>query len=199
LDLRAEHEERSEEVTGKDGVARRCTEANHERLLVTIFGEVRVRRLAYRHKGTTNLYPADATLNQPEETYSHGLRAIAATEAARGSFDEAVATIDRASAVTVPKRQVEDLARAAAVDFEAFFVDARRPEPGDDEVVVLSADGKGVVMRPEGLRAATRAKAEASHNKLKGRLSKVRSPTESGWRRSALSTASPPSPATQTT
>lgn len=172
LELRAGLEERLEEVTGHDGLSRRYAEADHERSLVTIFGEVRVRRLAYRHKGTTNLCPADAALNLPQETYSHGLRAIAATEAARGSFDEAVAAIDRASAVTVPKRQVEELAQAAAVDFEAFFAEAKRPEPDDDEVVVLSADGKGIVMRPEGLRAATRAKAEASQNKLKGRLSK---------------------------
>lgn len=76
----------------------------------------------------------------------------------------------------MPKRQVEELAQAAAVDFEAFFAEATRPEPDDDEVVVLSADGKGVVMRPEGLRAATRAKAEASQNKLKGRLSKGEKP-----------------------
>ena len=69
------------------------------------------------------MYPADAALNLPEEPYSHGLRAIAATEAARGSFDEAVAAIDRATAVTVPKRQVEELARAAADDFEAFYAD----------------------------------------------------------------------------
>jgi len=172
LDLRAEHEERLEEVSGDDRIPRGSVEANHERPLVTIFGEVRVRRLAYRHKGTTNVYPADATLNLPEESYSHGLRAIAATEAARGSFDEAVAAIDRASAVTVPKRQTEDLARAASVDFEAFFAGTKRPAPGDGEVVVLSADGKGVVMRSEGLRAATRAKAEASNNKLQTRLSK---------------------------
>lgn len=172
LDLRAAREERLEEVVGDDGIPRRSTEANHDRPLVTIFGEVRVRRLAYRIKGATNRYPADAHLNLPEESYSHGLRAIAATEAARGSFDEVVAAIDRASAVTVPKRQVEELARAAAVDFEAFFADTQRAAPSKDEVVVLSADGKGVVMRPEGLREATRAKAETSQNKLKGRLSK---------------------------
>ena len=129
LDLRAEHEERLEEVSGDDRIPRGSVEANHERPLVTIFGEVRVRRLAYRHKGTTNVYPADATLNLPEESYSHGLRAIAATEAARGSFDEAVAAIDRASAVTVPKRQTEDLARAASVDFESAPSTASPPSP----------------------------------------------------------------------
>ena len=131
-----------------------------------------MRRIAYRHRGRTNLYPADATLNLPEQSYSHDLRALAATEAARGSFDEAVDAIGRASATTVAKRQVEALARAAAVDFEAYFAQTKRPGPSEGQVVVLSADAKGVVMRPDGLRPATRAKAQSSQNKLKGRLSK---------------------------
>ena len=161
-------------MTGADGVPRRCVEADHERRLVTIFGEVRVARLAYRHKGTANLYPADAALNLPEEAYSHGLRAIAAIEAARGSFDEAVAAIERASAVTVAKAP----GGGAGPGRRGRLRGVLRRTPGDPsrpttEVVVLSADGKGVVMRPEALRAATRAKAEASaSNKLKGRLSK---------------------------
>jgi hypothetical protein len=38
--------------------------------------------------------------------------------------------------------------------------------------VVISADGKGVIMRPDGLRPATAKAAANSENKLKGRLSK---------------------------
>ena len=57
--------------------------------LATVFGEVRVARLAYRGRGHANLYPADAVLNLPAEQHSHGLRRLAAIEAARGSFDEA--------------------------------------------------------------------------------------------------------------
>lgn len=172
LDLRAAGEERLGSVTGDDGVARRRVEAGHERRLVTLFGAVQVRRLAYRAPGTTNRSPADAVLNLPTESYSHGLRALAALETARGSFDEAVAAIERASAVGVAKRQVEGLAQAAACDFDAFFVGREAPAVSHGDVVVLSADGKGVVMRPEGLRAPTRAKAEVSQKKLKGRLSK---------------------------
>jgi hypothetical protein len=53
---------------------------------------------------------------------------------------------------------------------EAFSA-ARRPEPArPTDVLVLSADGKGVVMRPEALRAAT-ARAARSR-KLSTRLSK---------------------------
>ena len=172
LDLRADREERLEEVVGADGITRTYAEEDHQRPLVTIFGEVRVARLAYRRKTAPNLHPADAGLNLPGEVYSHGLRQRAATEAARGSFDEAVAAINRTTAAKIPKRQVEALTQAAVVDFEAFFDAADCPAADRDEVVVVSADGKGIVMRPEGLRPATAAKAAASDTKLKGRLSK---------------------------
>ncbi len=179
LDLRADREQRVDAVVGADGVRRGWVETGHSRPLITLFGSVRVRRLAYRAKGAANLYPVDGALNLPEESFSHGLRAAAAVEAARGSFDEAVASIDRATAAHVGKRQVEDLARAAAVDFDAFF-DTDRTISGhqehgdghDDDVMVISVDGKGIVMRPEALRPATAAKAAAATTKLKGRLSK---------------------------
>ena len=55
----AAREERLGAVTGADGAVRSSVEADHQRRLVTIFGNV---WLAYRRKGTTNLYPADAAL-----------------------------------------------------------------------------------------------------------------------------------------
>jgi hypothetical protein len=130
---------------------------------------VTVRRLAYRHRGEENLYPADGTLNLAEELYSHGLRRWAAEEASKGSFDQAVTATESATGQHVPKRQVEELAKRAAADFEAFYEGAGRAAPGAD-VVVISADGKGIVMRPDALRPAT-AKAAAS-NKLAAHLSK---------------------------
>ncbi|MHB1537067.1 MAG: hypothetical protein ACYCUM_03010 [Solirubrobacteraceae bacterium] len=42
--------------------------------------------------------------------------------------------------------------------------------PGD--VLVLSCDGKGVAMRPEGLRRQTMKQAESSQRKLQTRLSR---------------------------
>ncbi|MGH3452466.1 MAG: hypothetical protein ACRDQW_17550 [Haloechinothrix sp.] len=50
LDLRAARELRLGEVVGADGVARRYAEAGHTRPLSTVFGEVSINRLAYRHK-----------------------------------------------------------------------------------------------------------------------------------------------------
>jgi hypothetical protein len=56
---------------------------------MTKFGQVTVSRIAYRSPGRSNVHPADAALNLPQEKHSHGLRKIAAIEAARGSMDAA--------------------------------------------------------------------------------------------------------------
>ncbi len=153
------------------GVPHRAVERGHERPLATIVGTVSVGRLAYRHRGKVNLYPADAALNLPEELHSHGLRELAAIESSRGSFAEAKESLKRSTGVTVGVRQMEGLAKAAAVDFEAFYDQAARPEAENNEVVVISADGKGVVMRPDHLRPATARAAKRASQKLKTRLS----------------------------
>lgn len=62
------------EVVGAGGVARSSAEAGRARGLATVFGDVAVRRAAYRGRGRAGLHPADGALNLPEETYSHGLR-----------------------------------------------------------------------------------------------------------------------------
>jgi len=173
LDVRAGREQRAEAVLDAEGLRHGAVETGHARALQTVFGTVTVRRLAYRHKGEENLYPADAALNLPEELHSHGLRALSAIEASRGSFEEAADAVERATGVRAGKRQVEALAQRAAVDFEAFYEGkARTDAAAGSDVLVLSADGKGIVMRPEALRAATAKAATAkaatkSTNKLK--------------------------------
>ena len=89
-----------------------------------------------------NLCPADAVLNLPSGRHSAGLARLAAVEAARGSFADARAAIERASGVRLGKRQVEGLARAAAVDTEAFYA-ARRPHASTGPGVGLAGRRQG--------------------------------------------------------
>ena len=133
---------------------------------------MQVIRLAYRARGAQNLYPGDAVLNLPPERHSHGLRRLAAVEAARGSYDDSVEAITRASGQQLGKRQVEQLAQRAAVDFDAFYATRQPPAGSSSDVLVLSCDGKGVVMRPGALRPPTAAKAAAATSKLASRLSR---------------------------
>jgi len=67
---------------------------------------------------------------------------------------------------------VQELARASAVDFEQFYGQRERSAADDGDALVLSCDGKGVVMRADALRPETKKHADASETKLKTRLSR---------------------------
>lgn len=174
LSLRAVTESRLEVVLDAEAVTHGAVESGHRRPLATVFGEVDVTRLAYRRRGHHNLYPADAALNLPTERHSHGLRRLAAAEASRGSFQEAAAALERATGQHLGKRQVEALTGRAAVDVDTFYAARARHQArcADGDVLVISADGKGIVMRPDALRPATSKAAAAATNKLACRLSK---------------------------
>jgi hypothetical protein len=172
LDLRSGREARIGSVADAQGITRGAVEAGHARELSTVFGEVVFRRFAYRRRRCGNLHPADAHLNLPSERHSHGLRRLAAIEGSRGSFAEAVSSLARVTGQPVGKRQVEELCRRAAVDVEAFYSVPRRHRTERGDVVVLSADGKGIVMRHDALRQATARAAAGSAGKLTTRLSK---------------------------
>ncbi|MGH9029452.1 MAG: ISKra4 family transposase [Acidimicrobiales bacterium] len=171
LDLRALRERRVR-VVDAAGVAHSAVEPGHERRLQSVVGEVSVERLAYRHRASPNLHPADAALNLPDQLHSHGLRRLAAIESTRGSFDDASQAIERATGVVVAKRQVEFLSSRGARDVEAFYETRAHTKTEDEDVLVISADGKGIVMRPDSLRAATAKAAKDATKKLETRLSK---------------------------
>jgi hypothetical protein len=177
LDVRAGAEVCSPPVSA-DGRAYTQVRSS-ERGLMSLFGPVRVGRLAYGAPPASSLHPLDGDLNLPEELYSHGISRRVAQEAAKNCFDEVVGALQQTTGASVPKRQVEQLARRAAADFEEFYarraVEPRPRQPGEAEpagsLLVLSVDGKGVTMRRGDLRAATRQAAEASSAQRDKRLS----------------------------
>lgn len=138
--------------------------AVHERSVESIFGTVEVTRTGYRAEGTASVHPLDGALNLPPEKYSLEVRRRAAIEAAKSSFDEGMKTLEMYTGAHVPKRQFEELVKRAAQDFEAFYAQRQAGAgagPQTGSILVLTVDGKGVVMRPEDLREATqRAAAE---------------------------------------
>ncbi len=171
LDLTAAREERRHDVSGEDGVVRTRAERGRTRPLVTRFGQVSVSRIAYRSPGRPNVHPADVALNLPEEKHSHGLRKLAAIESARGSHEAGRDAIARATGVRIGKRQVEELARRCAAHVEAFYLFRVISPAPDSWPLVLTFDGKGIVMLPDALRPATAKAAAVAENKLATRLS----------------------------
>ena len=175
LDARAAAEPRRERVTGPDGITRRRAEAGHTRLLASVFGPVTVSRIAYRVPGAPNAHPADAELNLPPGRHSHGLGKKAASAAARGSFGQACAEITRQTGAALGKRQCQQLTRQAAADFGDFYASAaHRPPPGaaPGQVLALSCDGKGIMVRPGQLRPRAARLARKAIPKQDGRLSR---------------------------
>ena len=77
-------EERAEGVTSAAGIGHGTVEAGHGRGVTSVFGPVRVSRLAYRNRREPNLYPADARQVLPDDPYSLGMRALAAFHLAGG-------------------------------------------------------------------------------------------------------------------
>ena len=95
---------------------------------------------------------------------------MVAKEVARASFDEVVELTADYSGAHIAKRQVEELAVRAAHDFDEFYRQRRSTPDASCDLLVISADGKGIVMRHDDLREATRLAAEKSTHKLETRL-----------------------------
>ena len=163
-----------ESVEGSDGVVR-----THRRIrpigLKTIFGEIQIERTQYGKPGHTSLAPKEAMLNLPQCSYSHSLQRRLTLEVAKGSYDEAIASIEAQTGVRLHKRQAEEIAQAAARDFDVFYekrgVLELRETTRENDLLILSTDGKGVAMRKEDLREPTKKRAE-NEKKLKKRLTR---------------------------
>ncbi|GHC90248.1 hypothetical protein GCM10010349_78450 [Streptomyces flavofungini] len=136
-----------------------------------MFGSVRVTCLAWRGRGVANVHPADAQLSLPAGRHSRGLARLAVLEAVRGSFDQAATAIERRCGKVLGKRRLKELVTEAAVEIAVYYA-VKIPTPSTREMpLVIQVDQKGVVMRPEALREATRrAAAKAAAAGRRGRL-----------------------------
>lgn len=175
LTRRANEEPLLSEVIGADNRVRNHRRKVCERPLESLFGEVTVQRIGYSQRGADSLFPLDAQLNLPDGEYSDGLRRRIGVEAALNSYDVVVARIEETTGGAVPKAQAEQLVVKLAQDFNEFYEKVEhQSDPGalKEVPLIVSLDGKGIVMRPEGLRQSTRKAAERENHKLKTRLSK---------------------------
>ena len=159
----------AEAVCGADGVVRSHKRDHMESGYKSVFGGVRVARTGYSQRGVSSLFPRDAQLNLPARGYSHRLQKRVAAKAVKMSFAEVAGDIETETGVRIGKAQVEQIVYGAAQDFDAFYAqpcsEQNRQHARDKPIQVLTFDGKGVVMRKEALRDATRKKAEAQGRK----------------------------------
>jgi hypothetical protein len=168
-------------VVGQEGTERTHRRPEVGRDLQTQTGPVIVERESFGKPGHGSLRPLDAALNLPPTLYSLPLGKLVAEQVAHTSFEQAQTTVEKQTGVTIGLRQMEEEAQRAAVDFQAFYEQRQqKPLPSGSSrplrshtggLLILSADGKGVVMRTHDLREETRKKAEAAAKEKKRRLS----------------------------
>lgn len=150
-------------VKGADGVVRTHRRPEQDRELLTVFGAVPVERTLFGARGHTSLGPVDADLNLPPNKYSLPLQERLGAAAAKTSFDAAIETVLEATGVPIPKRQAEEITRALAVDFEGFYaarLEVKPADPATGSLMVLTWDGKGIIVHELDMREATQALAQ---------------------------------------
>ena len=164
----AAREERAGRVTSAAGIPHGSAEAGHERGVASVFGPVRVSRMAYRNRREPNLYPADARWILPDDPYSLGMRALVAYHLAGGGFGQAQEVIEARTGVRVGRAQLTGLAEDLAAWTGDFYQERARDAdddlPGSD-VIMMQADGKGIALRPEHRKGA--GKSDSAHPGIK--------------------------------
>jgi hypothetical protein len=172
LDYRAANEPDWDGLKGEDGILRTHHRRGCATHVETLFGEVTVTRRAYGARDVPSLFALDAELNLPPDKYSDGLRRRLAQEVALMSFEAAMDRVDQTTGGHIPKRQSEQGLVQVAQDFEAFYERRQAQEAeASADLLVLTTDSKGMVMRQEDLREATRKAAERAPPQRKTRLS----------------------------
>jgi hypothetical protein len=108
--------------------AARLGQGVHRRLM-SMFGEVVVKRLAYGARGEESVFSLDGDLNLAEGD-SHGLRERLAFEVARGSFDEAVLAIETTIAARVAQASGGEVGGEGEPKLRSLLSASRKPGTG---------------------------------------------------------------------
>lgn len=171
LDKQADEEKSVPSVTGADGDVRNHVRHDTGRTLTCLFGKVTVKRKAYTQRQKSSIFPMDTQLNLNTDQYSDGIRKRIVSDASGGSYDNTLKRHRDTCSGIVGKRQAMKLVEDSAQDFVSFYEQRQINDERTNDLLVLSFDGKGLVMLPEGLREATRKNAEKSQRKQQTRLS----------------------------
>ena len=174
LERRYAQEEYQTDVVGSDGDVRPHRRKKTQRQIETLFGEVVVSRVGYstQKPGVSALYPQDGQLNLAPDKYSDGLRRRVAEEASKVSFSETSQSIAKTTGGTIGKRQCEEVTVSVAQDFDAFYAQRQHSDAETtSDLLVVTTDGKGIVMHSKDLREATAKAAEKTKGAKRTRLS----------------------------
>lgn len=160
-----------ETVQMPDGEELRRLPEPHRRTYHSIFGPFTLSRFVYgsREGQRIEFVPLDARLELPEGEYSYVLQDWAGALGVEHAFARTAQTLETILGLSLPVDSLERMSRKMAVSVEGFRTSLKKPPTKEEgEILVATADGKGVPMRrPADQRpvGARRKKGEKANKK----------------------------------
>jgi hypothetical protein len=139
-----------ETAPGADGPLGQRLEEAHVRRYVSIFGTFSLKRVVYgsREGQKITFVPLDNRLQLPASVYSYLLQDWSQGLCVEAAFGQASATLKRMLGIEVSVDGLERINEQMAQRVEDYRLDRSKPAAETEgELVVASADGKGIVMR----------------------------------------------------
>lgn len=136
-------------VETPDGVALHRSEAPQLRRIRTIFGEHAFQGYTYSRgaKKKIELRPLDARMGLPEGEFSYLLEEFSQYFSVEQAFGKAQQALEKVLGQQVPVDSLERISRRVSTEAEKFLEQAPTPAANEEgELLVLTADGKGVPM-----------------------------------------------------
>lgn len=133
-----------------EGKVLRRLERCHERRYVSVFGEIQMSRTVYgtREKQAHEVIPLDARLNLPASDFSYLLQEWDQSFCVQGSYAKSSQTVERILGIGQSIRSLEPMNQTMAQEVQGFRQSQPMPPPEEEgEILVVTADGKGVPMR----------------------------------------------------
>jgi hypothetical protein len=149
----------------------RRLEAAHERRYVSIFGEFLLSRVVYgsREGRKIDFVPLDNRLQLPAGVFSYVLQDWSQSLCVESAFGQVSPLLQRLLGLKISVDSLERMNEHMAKQVEAYREERPAPAPETEgELLVASADGKGIVMRRQAddpAPAAHRTKGEKASQK----------------------------------
>lgn len=128
----------------------------HPKKYTTMFGQLSLKRYAYKPKtrdkkydGSKNIYPLDVSANLPKNSYSYVMQEMVVLASNNQSYKQASKFIDKIFNITLCVDTIERITKDTSIAFNDFFNNLKPQPAKNEEIVVLSTDGKGVPMTKE--------------------------------------------------